>query len=342
MSNLNLKLMKTKLLLISFLALALTVGLSAQVDPGSTDKTHAWTFDDGTANDVVGTAHGILIGDAIAENGHAVINAVGAWVELPGSSIGINAYSELSVSTWFTTYTDNTYNSGFHMIWYFGGSETDGIGGTAEFGSNGIFLSPARGDDVCRTAISCGNVAAPWTVESGVNRSPEMAFGDSTWHIVTTINAQYISLYINGALIDTANLSANNSLANLKNDFAWIGRGGYSGDPNYWSMVDEVVMYDKMLTADNVLWLYQNHIVSGINDIKNPLNVKIYSLNGNIYIQNSDNIAINSIQIFDMVGKLVYKTNVFQEVIDANLPSSVYIIRVQSNQGDYNTKISIE
>jgi hypothetical protein len=334
MYNLNFKFMKTKLLLIFVLALTLPMGLCAQVDPGTANLKHAWTFDDGTSNDAVGKAHGILTGDAFVEDGHLVINAAGAWVELPGPKIGISAYTELSISTWFTTFEDPTFNSGYQMIWYFGGSE----GG---LGSNGIFLSPARGDDHCRTGISCGNVATPWTTETAVNFDPEIAYGGQTWHIVTTVDATTVSLYVNGALIGTDALATfNNSLSLLLDDFAWIGRGGYTGDPNYWSKVDEVTMYDKALTADNVLALYQKK-ATGINKIKNPLNLKIHSSNGNIYIQNADNVTINSIRIYDMLGKLVYNTNVSQNIIHANLPSSVYIVRVLSNKGEYNTKISI-
>lgn len=334
--------MKAKLLLICVLALTLPMGLLAQVDPGTANITHSWTFDDGTANDQVGKAHGVTAGDAAIEDGNLVINTTGSWVELPGSKIGISAYTEVSVSTWFTTFTDETFNTGYTMIWYFGGSELDGGTGTVELGSNGFFLAPARGDDVCRTGLSTGNIATPWTQETAVNYEPEMASDGKTWHIVSIVDATNVSLYVNGVLIGTDPLATmSNSLSKLKDDFAWIGRGGYAGDPNYFSKVDEVVMYNKALTADNVLALYQKK-ATGSKEIKNPANLKVSSLGKNIYIKNADNITINSIRVYDMVGKLVYKSNVSQEVINTNLLPSVYIVKIQSNKGEYNAKISIK
>jgi hypothetical protein len=336
--------MKPKLLFVSLLALVLVVGLRAQTDPGTANLTHQWTFDDGTANDPIGAANGVLTGGATISDGNLVIDAAGEWVELNGLLIGISGYSELSVAIWFSTFPNATYNSGYHMIWYFGGSEIP-EGGDIEYGSNGIFLSPARGDNKLRTAISCGNVANPWTTETGIDRLPEVAYGDSTWHMVTTINDTYMALYINGELIDTANLSVDNHLENLSDDFAWIGRGGYAGDPNYWSMVHEVAMYDKMLSDDEVLFLYQNPpeiTIPSLNEIRNSFDLKVYSFNGNIYIQNPESANITSIQIYDILGKLTYQTEEFQDVIYANLPSSVYIVRIQSNLGDYVTKVAVQ
>ena len=124
------------------------------------------------------------------------------------------------------------------MLWYFGGS--DPAGGDADLGSNGIFLSPARGDDFCRTAISTGDLATPWLSEDGINRSPEVAYGDSMYHMVTTVNDTYLAFYINGELVDTVNLKDGRSLSELSDDFAWIGRGGYGNDPNYWCICHEV------------------------------------------------------------------------------------------------------
>jgi hypothetical protein len=333
--------MRIKLLFFLLLILPVAVSINAQTDPGTAEITHQWTFEDGTG-DPTGGVTGVLTGGATVENGYLLINAAGQWLELSGMSIAISGYTALSVATWFTSPAEDV-NTGFHMIWYFGGSEVDGVGGTAELGSNGIFFSPARGDNVARTAISCNNIATPWTTESGINRTPEMGFGDSTYHVVTTINDAYISLYVNGVLVDTANLSADNQLANLKDDFAWIGRGGYSGDPNYQSKVHELTMYSKMLSADEVLYLYQ-HSPVGIREYTNPnaFNANVYAANGIIYIQNTDNVNITSVQVFDMLGKLVYQTNKFEGEISANLPSSVYVVRLESNQGAFVSKVSVQ
>lgn len=340
MSNLNFNLMKQKLLFLSLCALILSVGLYAQTDPGTANITHQWTFD-GDASDAYGGVVGTLEGTATIADGHLVIDAADSWLTLNGLLIGLSAYTEASIATWFTTLPGPDINTGFHMIWYFGGSEIP-EGGDIEFGSNGIFLSPARGDDVCRTAISCGDVATPWLSETGVNRTPEIAFGDSTYHIVTTINDTYIALYVNGVLVDTANLSANNSLGALSDDFAWIGRGGYAGDPNYWCMVDEVTIYNKMLTPDEVLFL--SVPPSSLPDAyrQNGYSLNVYATGGTIHVENVDNVDITSIQIYDISGRIMYETDGYEEIINTNLPASLYIVRAHSNLGDFTTKLVVQ
>lgn len=341
MFNLILNLMKSKLLLLSFMALALVLGLSAQTDPGTANLTHSWTFEDGTPADPIGGAVGSLAGTASIENGALVIDADGEWLELPALLIGISAYTSLSVTTWFATWPEETVNTGYHMIWYFGGSEIP-AGGDIEFGSNGIFLSPARGDNVCRTAISTGDVATPWLSEDGVNRVPEVAYGDSLYHMVTTIGTDYMSFYVNGALVDTVNLKDGRGLSQLSDDFAWIGRGGYAGDPNYWCKVHQVEVYNDILTADEVLFLY-NLPPTAVEEVNSQeLKLKVYSSQGEIIIRNLENARINSVEIFDILGKPVYQSTKFEEVINADLPPNIYIVRVQSNLGNLVTKVFVE
>jgi hypothetical protein len=335
--------MKLRLLLLSLFALTLLIGLNAQTDPGTSNLKHSWTFEDGNPTDAIGGATGTLEGGATIEDGQLLIDAAGEWMSGPALIMGLSAYSELSVTIWFSTLDIPDINPAFAMLWYYGGSETDGVGGTDVFGSNGIFFQPARNDDVCRTAISCGDLATPWLAETGINRIPEITSGDSTFHVVTTIDATTLSLFMNGALVGTADLTGDNSIGNLKDDFFWIGRGGYAGDDNYWCKVDQLEIYDDVLTSDEVLWLYQNIEPSTVENTKyQSFNLNIYSSNGVIYMKNIENADINSVQIFDMSGRTVYQSNVFEEVIHVNLPSSVYIVQVQSNLGQVVKKVSVQ
>jgi hypothetical protein len=339
MSNLNFKLMKTKLLLLFVPALVLAVSLNAQVDPGRDNVTHEWTFDDGTANDAVGFGGGVLNGTTTIENGELIIDAEEEYMSMTASVISINTYTELSVATWFTTWDSADFgviNTGYHMIWYFGGS-LDGLG------SNGIFLSPARGDDWCRTAISCVETAAPWTTENAAQRQPEIAYGGDTWHIVTTVDDDSIRMYVNGVQEASGGMDAfpDSKLSNLSNEFAWIGKGGYESDPNYWCKVDKLTVFDIVLSDEEVLWLYQNPI-SNVNEIESQLGLKVYESNGIIYVQNDDNDLINSVEIFDVTGRMVYQTNDFTGSIRHNLQSNIYIVKLRSNKGDYISKILIE
>src|SRR5210317_1360203 len=85
----------------------------AQTDPGTDNLIHWYSFDDSTANDQVGEAHGTVVGDAIIADGSLHIATLDQWVELPGDLLMVSDYNAISVTTWFTTVADS--NNGFHM-----------------------------------------------------------------------------------------------------------------------------------------------------------------------------------------------------------------------------------
>ncbi|UCH14058.1 MAG: T9SS type A sorting domain-containing protein [Bacteroidales bacterium] len=332
--------MKTNLLFTIALCLVFSVvtgSLSAQTDPGTDNLTHLWTFNDGTTTDEVGGANGVLVGGADVFDGDLVTSDTGQWMEMSGIVISMNAYTEVTVAVWFTS--KPLGNPAWSMLWYFGGSEP-ATGGDVALGSNGVFFQPARNDDKTRTAISCGDIETPWSTETGVDYLPELDSGNLN-HAVTYVNATEIGLYINGEFIGSAALEGDNSLVNVKTDFAWLGRGGYAGDDNWQGNVHEFSIYDKALSADEVTFLYQRGAITGIDEIKSSFNPRIYSANGLVYIENLGSHNLNSVEIYDMVGKLVYKTNVFSEIINPNLPENLYIVRIQSDNDTYQTKISI-
>jgi hypothetical protein len=68
--------------------------------------THQYTFNDGTANDSVGTANGTLMGAATVSGGQVhLTGASGTYVNLPGPTIAINTYTDATFEGWFTLLT---------------------------------------------------------------------------------------------------------------------------------------------------------------------------------------------------------------------------------------------
>ncbi len=231
------------------ISMALIVGvcsLTAQVDPGTENLTHWWSFDDGTANDQVGAAHGTVVGDAEISGGSLHIDALDQWVELPAEIIAISDYSAVTVAVWFTPLADA--NNGYHMVVYFG----DSVNG---FGANGFFISPCRGDNVSRAAISCGVETNPWERENGVN-GPETNDG-LLHHMVVTIDNAEIGFYVDGILMGTTELTGDNALWNISTNYAYIGRGGYTADPVLLSSIHDVRVYNRVLGDGEVEFLYQ-------------------------------------------------------------------------------------
>ena len=101
-------------LLLGMLALA-----SRPVAAQTTQLKHAYNFDDGTANDRVGGAHGVLHGGAVIENGALVTSDIQQFLELPAEKIKLNTFESVSLEAYVTPAKGNGVNT---MLSYFGGS----------------------------------------------------------------------------------------------------------------------------------------------------------------------------------------------------------------------------
>ncbi len=220
--------------------------VAVPTNPGTDSLTHLWTFNDGTADDSVGGLNGALVGGAAVVDGALVTTAQDQWMEMDGAALAINTYEAFSIVAWYTPTAGA--NNGYHMLAYFG----DSLNG---FGSNGFFFTPARGDNVSRAGISCGNTSAPWAAESGVN-GPETDDGKPHL-VVATIDATTVKLYMDGVLVGSSPLSEANKISAISTNFAYLAKGGYTGDPEWLGKIHEFSIYNKVLTGGEVLYLNQ-------------------------------------------------------------------------------------
>ncbi len=220
----------------------------SQTDPGTENLMHQWTFDDGTAVDVIGSADGTLQGGATVSN-KALNTSTGGYLSFSGSEIGINTYSELTTEVWFKSSAGQ--NTGHPMLSYFGDADVDGWKGT-----NYIFTSPSNGGN-CRLAISTGNTSEPWSAEDGVN-NPSGTIDDGQLHqLISIIDATTVSLYVDGEKVGSAPLTGSNKLSAVSTANAFLCKSGYSGDELWKGYTQKYSIYNKALSDDEVLFLYQ-------------------------------------------------------------------------------------
>jgi len=210
-----------------------------------TAPVHSYTFEDGTTNDSVGGADGVLVGGAEVIDGAMVTTAQDQWMEMPGDVIAMGTYPEVTIEAWYTPTAGA--NTGWSMLAYFGDNVND-------MGNDGFFITSARGDDKSRAAISCGNTSAPYSAESGAD-GPEYDDG-LLHHMVSTLNATDITLYIDGVLMASTPLSATNSISCISPNFAYLAKGGYGGDPEWIGAIEEFNIYDKAMSAAEVAVSY--------------------------------------------------------------------------------------
>ena len=220
------------------------------VDPGTDSLVHSYTFEDGTANDSVGTAHGTLVGDAAISNGSLVLDGVDDWMSMPGDVIALNTYSELSIEAWFTSVAGG--NTGNHMLVAFG---EEGTGDSTTAGYKYLFLTPARADNFSRAAIQTRSMdSTPYDEETGVSASTEDDDGQ-IHHFVCTIDATSIAFYIDGEQIGVATLAAGNDIAGISQVSAYLGKSIYSVDPEWAGSIHEFNIYNRALSPSEVRYL---------------------------------------------------------------------------------------
>jgi len=236
---------KTYLLLCLTFLFGISVKTSAQIAPDDVNLRHQWTFDDGTTKDSKGTVDGVLEGAAIVKN-KALNTASGGFLSLSGADLAVNAYTELTTEVWFTSTLGA--NTSYHMLYYFGETNTGGGG------ENYTCITPARGNNVSRAMLSTGTGGSGG--ENGVD-GPEYDDG-ILHHMVSVISETSITFYIDGVNMGAADLRVGNSIAGIGTQFAYFAKGGYRNDPIWKGSIHKISVYDKALTDDNILYLFQH------------------------------------------------------------------------------------
>lgn len=298
--------------------------------------THSWPFDNGTANDYVGHANGTLVGGASIGEGALVTSAQGQWMSMPGDSIALNTYSEITLEAWYTP--NIGANPNFTMLAFFGNTQNT-------VGVNYYFMTAARLDTVSRTAISCDNTSTPWSAETGVN-GPEYDDG-KLHHMVSTLTKDTIKLYIDGTLTGAKQLDTNNSISRISPVFAYLARSGYTGDAQWIGQIHMFNIYNKALDSAEVLSLFKKGVPTRVNKEIGGM-PKEYSLSQNYPNPFNPTTVIGyqlpvtskiSLKVYDLLGQEVAtlfegvrQPGKYQATFDGSrLASGVYFCRLTAN-----------
>jgi len=310
---------KTFINVCLLMILGISVKAMAETDPGTVNLKHQWTFEDGTANDNVGTVNGTIKGDITFSNGDLNTNN-GGWVELKPADLAVNTYKELTVGAWFTSLAGA--NPNYHFLYYFGNT-TNGNG------DHFTGFGPARGDNASMAFIQAGGDL------SGVKG---LEYDDGLLHhVVCVINSTNLTYYIDGNLINSSSIGTN-TLANVGTQFAYFAKGGWTADANWKGAIHEISMYDKALTAENVKFLYNAYKVpevpvSKATNLVLPSNPNIQYM-GRIDFSNPDkplfaypNVTIKAKFEGTSLNLLLkqyngsdFSNNYFQSIVDGGTP----------------------
>lgn len=214
---------------------------------------HSYSFIDGTAKDVVGNADGVLYGEGYITDGMYIADSLGSYISFPAQDIAINTYPSVSIEAYI--YNINANENANTMLAYFGGSENN-------YGVDALFFSTKDASTGCRVAVSCNSYSAPWSAEESTSGG---IIGDDAepHHVVYVLNYDSLSLFLDGEFQGAVQISSENAINMLSNDFAYLCKSGYTYDNSWLGGILEYNIYIGEMSAETVASHYTLQMASG-------------------------------------------------------------------------------
>ena len=213
----------------------LSVSATASVvDPIGNNLRHRYPFTT-DANDVVGSAHGTLVGGATIVSNQVVLDGASGYVSLPTGIVA--GYTNATFEAWATWNVAATSARLFDF-----GNDTTVT----------MFLAPQSDSGFIRYAITLAGLGTGQQINSTASFPTNIQK-----HIVVTINAGVGIMYLDGVPIGT-NTSVSLSPASMGNTTAnYLGKSQYP-DPYFNGTIDEFRIYNAALPASLVLSNFLN------------------------------------------------------------------------------------
>jgi hypothetical protein len=243
--------------------------------PLQSGPIHRWSFNEdigatgGIVLDSVGDAHGLVLGDGATSNGGAVSlpggpSATAPYIDLPNNLISV--HNEVTLEGWFT----NDQVQAWGRVFDFGSSqagEPAGPGGAGE-GIDYLILSATIGTDTNLQRLEFNNRdtggQATYDAPTNTGAASDIAVGEQyhfavVWDKTTDLFGDpttKIKLYRNGEFVGEAE-STTAELSQINDVNNWLGRSNWTGDNNVAGTYDEFRIYNRALSADEVLGNFQ-------------------------------------------------------------------------------------
>ncbi len=247
----------------------------------------------------------------------------------------LNMISEVSLSVWvkLTTFSTDTCQGNFIV----------GKGSDGNVGFYGLFCADNSPIAPVNDCFTLNPLDEKFTFQINFGGTPQStSFGPpslNTWyHIVGTYDNSQLKLYINSQIKAITNYSGN-MISNNENLF--IGRVGNSNGYFTNGSIDDVRIYRRALTGDEVQILYEQHCWATGVETEAQNVVKLFPNPAHESLQIEWNtFQPEKIEIIDFMGKSVLEntlgTNNLNTSIDVpNLARGMYLVKIVGKEGEY-------
>ena len=272
----------------------------------------------GDANDISGFEHNGLPSDQVYfyedrfgnPNSSVYLNSDGSYINVP---FGYQFGSEISISFWmkYEDWGPNNSTAILHRR----------IGNNIDFD---ISISP--GSSERNIAFHIGN----WS-EFG----PNVNYEDQWIHYVMVYDGQTVKYYQNTQITEEFDAS-NNGPITTNNDLMVIGQ--YSGSNSLQGQIDDLGIWDRALTIDEINELYIGNCDNLSIEEQNTNRIKIYPNPTSDYIFLVNNDELEAI-VFDLLGKELIRENISSRLDIRTLEKGTYILNLKDGVNTSTHKI---
>jgi len=191
----------------------------------------------------------------------------------------------------------------------------------------------AGGDDATICRLSCDT-----------NIVLDEAFETGAWHhLAITMDSLNVALYLDATLVEKKQFAFSPSVFDVF--LAYLGKSLWP-DPLYIGSIDEMLLFDRAVTALEVDSIYNGNWPPPTNIEKenrgNLLISRIYTYNNSLYIDLDEIKGQRAfVQIFNVTGKMIYSDKDYLSNKEIKLKSGLYIVRLNSGEKLITKKIYI-
>ncbi|MCX7986187.1 MAG: T9SS type A sorting domain-containing protein [Bacteroidales bacterium] len=159
------------------------------------------------------------------------------------------------------------------------------------------------------------------------------------WYMLTCVHGGgKAELYLNGELQSSKSIGFKAS--DLVYDNCYVGKSNWAADALFKGRMDNMAIYNKALTADEIAQLYQSQLPTVVRGTQNA-NVSIFSRPGRIVAQLPASLSQATIVVYNVAGLEVAKIKANSATTELPVKSGLYLVKVSSGSQNYTAKVMV-